>query len=149
MTLNMSFVDLLRPCYWPYGPIQIDSGEPALSEFFIQGNETLLFLSALSVPLSPALCSAIVTDAVRLKEETRPVLGSFGLQQSSIGVADHRWVLLCLASVMKPWFPKLPLCMFLLSSLCPKSLCLSQCQELPFGFVCRVLIANWTNKLTD
>lgn len=73
----------------------------------------------------------------------------FCLQQSCIGVAGQCRVLLCLASLMKPWFPKLPFCMFLLSSLCSESLRLRRCQELPFGFVCRVLIANWINKLTD
>lgn len=49
---------------------QIDSEEPAVSEFVIQGNKTLhLFLSTLSIPLNPAACSAVVTDAVRLTGE--------------------------------------------------------------------------------
>lgn len=71
------------------------------------------------------------------------------LGQLSTGFTDGCYVLLCLTSLIKSWFPKLPLCTFLLSSLCPKTRCLSQCQELPFGFVYGVLTANWTNKLTD
>lgn len=153
MALNISFIDLLQPSYWPYGPIQIGSEKPDLSEFSICGNKTLLFLPALSVSLSPAVCSVFTEPLSQMLQGSQKrnvqFWTIFCLQQFSIGVADHHWVLLCLASLMKPWFPKLPLCMFLLSSLCPKSLCLSQCQELPFGFVCRVLIANWTNKLTD
>lgn len=82
--------------------------------------------------LSPVVCSVIVTDAA-----------VFPLQHSSIREADYHRVLLCLTSLMKFSFLELPLCKFLpSSSLCPKSLCLSECQELPFGFVCRVLIAN-------
>lgn len=76
MTQNKSFINQLCPSHWPYRAIQIDTEKPVLSNFFIQGNKTLLLHSALSVPLTPSACSAIVTDAVRLKEEKRPVLGS-------------------------------------------------------------------------
>lgn len=105
-----------------------------------------------SLPVSSVLSfksSIAFSHCYRGCRAQRREMSSFGQSSVFNRVPDHGWVLLCLASLMKPWFPKLPLCMFLLSSFCPKSLCLSQCQELPFGFVCRVLRVNWTNKLTD
>lgn len=47
-----AILDLLQPCYWPHGQIQID-----LSEFSTQGNKRLLFLPTQSVSLRPVVCS--------------------------------------------------------------------------------------------